>query len=186
MEMIVCPDCGKENAITATTCVGCGFPLSSLARCPDCGTICTNEVEICSKCGCPLKSKKQSIKPQIPMRTIAVILVVVIAIFSVFLVMNKSKNDFQDKLVAGSPWSDALTDDTIDFNDNGTLVCYAIDNYGGVYGGMEYKIATCEYKVKPGNKIVIGGKTVDVSFRVDGKIIFEPDIYPLIKQEAKN
>ena len=101
------------------------------------------------------------------------------------LLMNKSKNDFQDKLVAGSPWSDALTDDTIDFNDNGTLVCYAIDNYGGVYGGMEYKIATCEYKVKPGNKIVIGGKTVDVSFRVDGKIIFEPDIYPLIKQEAK-
>ena len=188
--MVVCPDCGKENAIDSTICDGCGFPLNKLVRCTDCGNECSDEMEICPKCGCPLKDTKQNKKPKIPVRIIAAILVVVIAISSVTFGINKSKKEFQDKLVTGSMWFDAATNNRISFRDNGKLL-YASINYNGglmgaLEGGMEYYVATCEYKVKPGNKIVIDGTTVDVSFRVDGKIMFEPDIYPLIKQAAED
>ncbi len=185
MDSIICPDCGKECTSDSVMCDGCGFPFTDFISCPDCRYKSTKDVTTCPNCGCPLNEPTKSSKKVIPLRLISVVLAVVIVTISVFAGVTKDKREFRDKLVAGSTWFEAETNDRISFRDNDVMMYmdFAVPN--GVMGGVEYSLMVCKYKVKTGNKIVVGGETIKVSFRVDGKIMFEPELGPIAKQAAK-
>ncbi len=189
MATVNCPDCGQENSHGATSCEKCGCPLDEIIICPDCSEQNIKGAAICSKCGCPLDATEEKTKlgKKIPSSVIAIALVIAVAVSGIIAVVSNNRNSLKEKLVEGSMWLDAETNARVRFDDDGKMMYSIISLNGGFLGGgnLEYSISTAEYKVKSKNKIKVGGETVKVIFRSDGKIMFEPDLGPIIHEAAK-
>ena len=50
MNLIPCPECGKQISVNATKCVHCGFPIP-LKSCPECGAQYNSALSVCPQCG---------------------------------------------------------------------------------------------------------------------------------------
>ena len=182
--VIICSECGKENSSDDLHCEYCGFPFNEFQECPDCGCKNLKDEKSCSNCGYPFQSKEINKTLKIPIFVIALALVLILTVISSAIGISKNKADFKDKLVTGSVWLEVETDSRVRFDENNKMM-YMIYGYYGLDDGLEYSISYCDYKVKAGNKIKIGDETVKVVFRQDGKIMFEPDIVPIIKKAVK-
>ncbi len=68
--IVTCPNCGRENTIDATFCVGCGKEMPKIEtepkerHCPACNAVISEGMRFCTSCGAPVTPQNEAITPE--------------------------------------------------------------------------------------------------------------------------